>query len=79
MKHEIEPFYHGYNGGYDTVSYCVECDSQGLYEDLHPSNPCPFCGGNIRDNRLGIWIKPEYKTKFLFFKEKVKDGYWKIK
>ena len=80
MIKDLPPKYWDYKGGYDNVNYCTECGLQGLYEDLHSVNPCPQCGGQIVDyDRVGKWIKPVYRTKFLIFKEKIKDGYWFIK
>ena len=30
-------------------SKCSVCKTTGLYEDLHPVNPCPRCGAKIKE------------------------------
>ncbi len=37
------------------VSVCKECGTRAKYEDMHPNNPCPECGGGVV-KRTGRWI-----------------------
>ena len=86
MKYiNLTPSYYGYQQGtYDNVNYCTECNVHGLYEDIHSVNPCPLCGGKIKEGKVGKWIQVEYITDYLFKiipirKRKVTNGYWLLK
>ena len=90
VSNHLKPRYYRYCGGWTNVCICRECKSIGLYEDMHPVNPCPFCGGIVKDyystgghffehiKYVGRWIKPQYERKF-FSKKLVKSGYWQLK
>jgi hypothetical protein len=51
----------------------VECGSRGKYHDLHPANPCPFCGNRVKE-KVGKWIDTSSKWKFWD-----DSGYWMTK
>ncbi|TFG96540.1 hypothetical protein E4H12_10840 [Candidatus Thorarchaeota archaeon] len=72
MKH-TPPRYFGYKGGYDSLTYCPQCNRVALYEDMHPAGPCSRCGGKIIDGNLkGKW---ERYTGGWFRKE---TGAWRF-
>lgn len=53
LGNHVPPKYHGYKGGFDNVTICEECQRTALYEDQHPVDPCPNCGGKIKDGFIG--------------------------
>lgn len=56
------PQYHGYKGGFANVNVCSVCSRTALYEDMHVTNPCPDCGGKIKEKKFaGIWDKKRKK------------------
>ena len=75
---QIPPQYYGYKGGYDNVNRCRECGRTALDHDMHCVDPCPNCGGEVREGLVGKWIKPKYKL-FWLRRKLIKKGYWKLK
>ena len=56
------PQYHGYKGCFVNVNVCSVCSRTALYEDMHVTNPCPDCGGKIKEKEFaGIWDKKRKK------------------
>ena len=65
----IEPQYYDYTPNtYANTNKCNQCKTVGLYEDLHVTDPCPRCGGIIKqygackwDRENNLWIQaPNY-------------------
>ena len=83
----IPPSYWGYKGGFGNITVCDTCGRTALYENQHPTDPCPSCGGHISsylkgtyDNIVGRWVPPVTK-KYGWFNlrtKEVKPGYWEL-
>lgn len=54
-------------------SKCPVCKTTGLYEDLHPVNPCPRCGARIKELVIR-WI-PDTDTWWPWL-TRYRKGYW---
>lgn len=56
MKH-LKPRYYGYagKGTYANICKCTDCELTGMYEDLHPANACPDCGGKVKESGSAKW------------------------
>jgi len=80
MIQHKKPWYYKYHGGYANLTQCEECKMTGLREDLHPVDPCYYCGGKVKEIGAGIWIEPveKWSWKNLEIIEIV-PGYWKLK
>lgn len=63
----VAPQYHGYNGSFDNITQCVDCNRTALYEDQHPVGCCPNCGGKIKEGAVGRWS--ENRKKWLLRKK----------
>lgn len=85
MKH-IPPRYYGYvPGTFAKVTACVDCQRIALYNDQHPVNACPDCGGKVKELCSGRWeppirkwrwtLKPIPKLKLVT----VVRGYWVLR
>ena len=73
------PRYYGYKPGtFATVTMCTKCCRTALREDQHPVNPCPDCGGPVRDACAGRWEPPVVKWRWtpLPHRVTVTSGYW---
>jgi rRNA maturation endonuclease Nob1 len=58
------------------VTNCRECDLKAKYEDCHPVDPCPNCGGKLIE-KVGRWnvtVKP-----ILFGLLRKERGEWELK
>jgi hypothetical protein len=67
----VSPQYHGYKGGFDSITKCVSCGRTALYEDQHTVHPCPNCGADVKEDGAAKWhkkpqkwLKPEEALKF---------------
>ena len=52
---QIAPYYHGYRGGFSSITICNTCGRTALREDQHPVDPCSECGGKILDSGAAKW------------------------
>jgi hypothetical protein len=57
-----------------SITHCPDCGLRAKYEDCHPVDPCPSCGGKLQV-AVGHW-KVTVKPIFLFRKER---GEWVMK
>ena len=57
------PSYYGYTGGWADLSECNDCKRIALYEDMHPAECCPNCGGVVVNNKVGVWEESEHRWK----------------
>jgi len=51
----LAPKYLFYKGEFANLTQCNECKGIGLYEDQHPVDPCPNCGGKVKPGLIGRW------------------------
>lgn len=51
----MPPKYYGYDGTYWNTNTCSSCELVGMYEDLHPANPCPRCGNKVYQQQASKW------------------------
>ncbi|HLP28728.1 MAG TPA: hypothetical protein VK147_08810 [Candidatus Didemnitutus sp.] len=84
MARHVPPHYYGYKGGFDNVNICSECGTRALYEDMHQVDPCPYCGGEVREGAVGKWTKisdtPIERKWWEFWKVKLVSEYrWVLK
>lgn len=62
------PRYYGYHGGWADITICPDCKAHALYEDRHPVDPCPDCGGELKeavgkwDSSAGLWQVKERRN-----------------
>jgi len=54
---------HYCNNNFVQVNKCKFCGMIGLYEDMHPVNPCTNCGGKVTEYGGGKWV----------------DGHWVVR
>lgn len=59
-----------------SITVCEECGLRAKYEDCHPANPCPNCGGKVKET-VGKWVTTVKPVLFgLLRKER---GYWLLR
>lgn len=62
MKH-VKPKYCGYTvGNFTKVTQCADCKRTALYEDQHPYEYCPECGGEVFESETPYKWVPEVRT-----------------
>ena len=65
----MKPIYSGYKGGWANVNLCIECNTIGLYEDMHEVNPCHRCAGKVVRYGAGKWVEIEGEWCWMIKKE----------
>ena len=77
----IKPKYYGYigNNRWTSITICKKCGTRALYEDRHPVDPCPDCGGKLKED-IGKFIPVVANIKLLWINFPIViDGYWGLK
>lgn len=57
------------------ITECKGCGLRAKYEDVHPVDPCPNCGGEVIE-KVGRWTIVKKPKWYQFWKRKI--GEWEL-
>jgi len=53
------------NENFVQVNKCCDCSTVGMYEDMHPVNPCFNCGGKVKKYGAGKWVDGHWCVRII--------------
>ena len=59
-----------------TITVCGDCGLRAKYEDCHPVEPCPNCGGKLAE-MVGRWVRVRRGTWWKLWTDAVYR--WQVK
>ena len=70
-EHYLRSSFSNYrSGSYCNTTKCTKCSLVGPEFDLHPTEACPCCGGNVERIEARKWIEEKTESCIKYF--------WKI-